>query len=88
MPGALGELRDAGWRLALLTNCDRDIIGAHPGFAVLKPRQGSAPKHDLDGTPTVQQLSRASARSCRFTSTRSQPSPVTAPRRGDDPTPA
>jgi 2-haloacid dehalogenase len=28
VPGALGELRDAGWRLALLTNCDRDIIGA------------------------------------------------------------
>ena len=25
--GALAELRDAGWRLALLTNCDRDIIG-------------------------------------------------------------
>lgn len=24
---ALAELRDAGWRLALLTNCDRDIIG-------------------------------------------------------------
>lgn len=24
----LGALRDAGWRLALLTNCDRDIIGA------------------------------------------------------------
>jgi len=23
---ALGALRDAGWRLALLTNCDRDII--------------------------------------------------------------
>lgn len=23
----LGELREAGWRLALLTNCDRDIIG-------------------------------------------------------------
>jgi 2-haloacid dehalogenase len=25
---ALTELRAAGWRLALLTNCDRDIIGA------------------------------------------------------------
>ncbi|MCU1680336.1 MAG: haloacid dehalogenase type [Amycolatopsis sp.] len=25
--GALAELRDAGWRLALLTNCDRDLIG-------------------------------------------------------------
>jgi 2-haloacid dehalogenase len=25
---ALEELRAAGWRLALLTNCDRDIIGA------------------------------------------------------------
>jgi 2-haloacid dehalogenase len=24
---ALTELRDAGWQLALLTNCDRDIIG-------------------------------------------------------------
>jgi 2-haloacid dehalogenase len=24
----LGALRAAGWRLALLTNCDRDIIGA------------------------------------------------------------
>jgi 2-haloacid dehalogenase len=24
----LGALREAGWRLALLTNCDRDIIGA------------------------------------------------------------
>ena len=24
----LGALRDGGWRLALLTNCDRDIIGA------------------------------------------------------------
>ena len=24
---ALRELRDAGWRIALLTNCDRDIIG-------------------------------------------------------------
>lgn len=24
---ALAELRDAGWRIALLTNCDRDIIG-------------------------------------------------------------
>jgi 2-haloacid dehalogenase len=24
---SLAELRDAGWRLALLTNCDRDIIG-------------------------------------------------------------
>ena len=26
--GELGALREAGWRLALLTNCDRDIIGA------------------------------------------------------------
>jgi 2-haloacid dehalogenase len=25
---ALTELREAGWRIALLTNCDRDIIGA------------------------------------------------------------
>ena len=25
---ALAGLRDAGWKLALLTNCDRDIIGA------------------------------------------------------------
>jgi 2-haloacid dehalogenase len=25
--GALTELRESGWRLALLTNCDRDIIG-------------------------------------------------------------
>jgi 2-haloacid dehalogenase len=25
---ALGTMRAAGWRLALLTNCDRDIIGA------------------------------------------------------------
>jgi len=24
---ALTELRESGWRLALLTNCDRDIIG-------------------------------------------------------------
>jgi len=24
---ALGELREEGWKLALLTNCDRDIIG-------------------------------------------------------------
>jgi 2-haloacid dehalogenase len=24
---ALAELRDAGWRIALLTNCDRDVIG-------------------------------------------------------------
>ncbi|NUR89593.1 MAG: HAD-IA family hydrolase, partial [Nonomuraea sp.] len=23
----LGELRSAGWRLALLTNCDRDLVG-------------------------------------------------------------
>ncbi len=28
VPAALCELRAAGWRLALLTNCDRDIIGA------------------------------------------------------------
>jgi 2-haloacid dehalogenase len=28
VPAALGALRAAGWRLALLTNCDRDIIGA------------------------------------------------------------
>jgi 2-haloacid dehalogenase len=28
VPAALGALRSAGWRLALLTNCDRDIIGA------------------------------------------------------------
>jgi 2-haloacid dehalogenase len=28
VPVALGALRSAGWRLALLTNCDRDIIGA------------------------------------------------------------
>jgi 2-haloacid dehalogenase len=26
--GELGALRAAGWRLALLTNCDRDLIGA------------------------------------------------------------
>jgi 2-haloacid dehalogenase len=26
--GALTALRDAGWRVALLTNCDRDLIGA------------------------------------------------------------
>jgi 2-haloacid dehalogenase len=24
---ALAQLRDAGWRIALLTNCDRDVIG-------------------------------------------------------------
>jgi 2-haloacid dehalogenase len=28
VPAALGALRSAEWRLALLTNCDRDIIGA------------------------------------------------------------
>src|SRR5262245_40260035 len=27
VPAALVALREAGWRLALLTNCDRDIIG-------------------------------------------------------------
>lgn len=41
---------------------DRDIIGAHRWFAVLKPRQGGAPAHDLDGTPTVQALYRDYAR--------------------------
>ena len=31
---ALGQLRDAGWKLAILTNCDDDLIAetqhAHP----------------------------------------------------------
>ena len=41
---------------------DRDIIGAHRWFAVLKPRSGGKIAHDLDGTPTVQMLYRDYAR--------------------------
>jgi len=41
---------------------DSDIIGAHRWFAVLKPRAGGKPAHDLDGTPTVQMLYRDYAR--------------------------
>ena len=52
---------------------DRDIIGAHRWFAVLKPRQGAAPTHDLDGTPTVQQLYRDYA---RYSSSTRAPPPL------------
>jgi hypothetical protein len=58
---------------------DRDIIGAHRWFAVLKPRQGSAPKHDLDGTPTVQQLYRDYA---RYSSSTRAPPPLPLVARG------
>ncbi|WP_233223896.1 HAD family hydrolase [Amycolatopsis sp. CA-128772] len=36
---ALAGLREAGWRLALLTNCDRDLIGeTHPARVDQPPR--------------------------------------------------
>ena len=50
---ALAELREAGWKLALLTNCDRDIIGLTrrrlpvPFDAVVTAEDVSAYKPDL-----------------------------------------
>lgn len=61
---------------------DRDIIGAHRWFAVLKPRQGAGPTHDLDGTPTVQQLYRDYA---RYSSSTRAPPPLPLQKRGPPP---
>ncbi|HEY0503877.1 MAG TPA: DUF2272 domain-containing protein [Lysobacter sp.] len=52
---------------------DRDIVGAHRWFAVLKPRGGGKVAHDLDGTPTVQTLYRDYA---RYAGSRRAPPPV------------
>lgn len=61
---------------------DRDVVGAHRWFAVLKPRSGGKVAHDLDGTPTVQALYRDYA---RYAGSRRAPPPVPLQRRGAQP---
>lgn len=58
---------------------DRDVIGAHRWFALLKPRGGGKVAHDLDGTPTVQALYRDYA---RYAASRRAAPPVPLQRRG------
>jgi hypothetical protein len=58
---------------------DRDIIGAHRWFAVLKPRTGGRVAHDLDGTPTVQTLYRDYA---RYAGAKRAPGPIPLQPRG------
>lgn len=58
---------------------DRDIIGAHRWFAVLKPRTGGKVAHDLDGTPTVQALYRDYA---RYANAKRAPAPLPLQSRG------
>lgn len=58
---------------------DRDIVGAHRWFAVLKPRSGGKVAHDLDGTPTVQTLYRDYA---RYAASRRAPPPIPLQARG------
>jgi hypothetical protein len=58
---------------------DRDIIGAHRWFAVLKPRTGGKVAHDLDGTPTVQTLYRDYA---RYAGANRAPAPIPLQPRG------
>lgn len=58
---------------------DRDIIGAHRWFAVLKPRTAGNVAHDLDGTPTVQALYRDYA---RYAGAKRAPAPLPLQPRG------